>query len=45
MEAVLKYFIDEYETLKDCTLPEEERDNALREIHENVRNKRFVCFI
>lgn len=26
MEAVLEYFIDEYETLKDCTLPEEERD-------------------
>ena len=26
MEAVLEYFIDEYETLKGCTLPEEERD-------------------
>ena len=26
IEAVLEYFIDEYETLKDCTLPEEERD-------------------
>ena len=45
MEAVLEYFIDEYETLKDCTLPEEERDMLYGKFMKMYETKRFVCFI
>ncbi len=39
MEAVLEYFIDEYETLKDCTLPEEERDMLYGKFMEMYETK------